>query len=574
MTKKKRQRKERNREQKRREQDALRRGEREEIDDFPGPLPDRRAMSVISPRIGRLLEDQDFESADEANEFLGRYLSEGGGSLEDAPVPTTPLEQAQELIYDAFDEQDPHRRVEIAREALQVSGDCADAYVLLAEETAEEPEEAKKLYEEALKAGERALGEETFREEAGHFWGILETRPYMRARHGLALCLWVLGRREEAAEHYRRMLELNPNDNQGVREQLATVLVELGNDEELGELLERYRDDGGATWAYTRALWTFRWEGASERANVALQAAIQNNPFAPTYLLGEKELPDTPPDLIQMGGESEALEYCVQAANGWLQTPGALEWLQRGVAEPEASGRRAAPEAEGAEVIPLLNQGPSAETGEDLWGFDEEDEELEEFLAAIEEAEKEAASLVVRALPELRETEPPAGELAACSEQLRAGLISGEWPYEYILNAAGWEKDELPAEDKELWLGAAGALISPYEEMGMDSEEEAVVMALELADWLGAVVGLVRAGVGASASPETLVGYINECPEVDGKIEDEDASVVETAFEMVLPTWEAAGAIDQQRRLTALGKWGLPRALVCAWGGDFEDEEP
>jgi len=574
MTKKKRQRKERNREQKRREQDALRRGEREEIDDSPSPLPDRRAMERMTSRLGRILEEQDFESADEANEFLGRYLSEGGGSLEDAPVPTTPLEQAQELIYDAFDEQDPHRRVEIARKALQVSGDCADAYVLLAEETAEEPEEAKKLYEEALKAGERALGEETFREEAGHFWGILETRPYMRARHGLALCLWVLGRREEAAEHYRRMLELNPNDNQGVREQLATALVELGNDEELGELLERYRDDGGATWAYTRALWTFRREGASERANVALQAAIQNNPFAPTYLLGEKELPDTPPDLIQMGSESEALEYCVQAANGWLQTPGALEWLQQSMTEPEASGAEAEPDEEGAEVIPWPNQGPSTETDKDLRDFDEEDEELEleEFLAAIEEAEKEAARLVVRALPDLREIKPPVGEFAAASEQLRAGLSGGEWPYEYILNAAGWQSDELPTEDRELWLGAAGALISPYEETGMDSEEEAVVMALELADWLGAVVGLVRGGVGASASPEVLVRYINECPEVEGTIEDEDTGVVEMAFELILPAWEATGAIDPHRRLTALGEWGLPRALVRAWGGDFEAE--
>jgi tetratricopeptide (TPR) repeat protein len=573
MTKKKRQRKERNREQKRREQDALRRGEREEIGDSPSPLPDRRAMERMTSRIGRILEEQDFESADEANEFLGRYLSEGGGSLEDAPVPTTPLEQAQELIYNAFDEQDPHRRVEIAKEALQVSGDCADAYVLLAEESAEEPEEAKKLYEEALKAGERALGEETFREEAGHFWGILETRPYMRARHGLALCLWVLGRREEAAEHYRRMLELNPNDNQGVREQLATALVELGNDEELGELLERYRDDGGATWAYTRALWTFRQEGESERANVALQTAIQTNPFAPTYLLGQKELPDSPPELIQMGGESEALEYCVQAVNGWVKTPGALEWLQQSVAELEASGTQAAPEAEGAEVIPLLNQGPSAATDEDLWDLDQEDEELEEFLTALDEAEKEAARLVQRALPDLLAKEPPAGELTAASERLRAGLRGGGWPYGHILSAAGWEKDELPTDDTELWLGATAALISPYEEPGMDPEEEASVMALELADWLGAVVGLVRAGVGSSASPEALVGYINECPEVDGTIEDEDAGVVEIAFEMVLPTWEAAGAIDPHRRLSALGEWGLPRALVWAWGGDFEDGE-
>jgi hypothetical protein len=38
----------------------------------------------------------------------------------------------------------------------------------------------------------------------------------------------------------------------------------------------------------------------------------------------------------------------------------------------------------------------------------------------------------------------------------------------------------------------------------------------------------------------------------------------------VVPTWEAVGAVDADRRLTALGAWGLPRALARAWGSDFD----
>src|SRR5215217_8161002 len=94
--------------------------------------------------------------------------------------------------------------------SLKVSPDCADAYVLLAEEDAGSLEEARELYQKGVEAGERALGRETFEEEAGHFWGILETRPYMRARQGLAVCLRELGEREEAIEDYREMLYLNP----------------------------------------------------------------------------------------------------------------------------------------------------------------------------------------------------------------------------------------------------------------------------------------------------------------------------------------------------------------------------
>ena len=50
------------------------------------------------------------------------------------------------------------------------------------EETAETPEQALELYRKGVEAGERALGSESFNEYAGHFWGHLETRPYMRAR--------------------------------------------------------------------------------------------------------------------------------------------------------------------------------------------------------------------------------------------------------------------------------------------------------------------------------------------------------------------------------------------------------
>ncbi|MGH3086500.1 MAG: hypothetical protein ACRDSJ_04185 [Rubrobacteraceae bacterium] len=197
-----------------------------------------------------------------------------------------------------------------------------------------------------------------------------------------------------------------------------------------------------------------------------------------------------------------------------------------------------------------------------LWDFDEE------FLAAMEAEEEAAVEILRGALPELHGVEPPSAELAAAASNIRAGLDGDEWPYGYMMGAAGW--DEPPADDVELWLGAVGGFVSIRADTGMEIEEEAAIMALELADWLVAVIGLARAGVGASASPEALVSYINACPEVEGEIDFEDAVVVETAFELALPAWEAAGALDDRRRLTALGKWGLPRALAWAWNHDFD----
>jgi tetratricopeptide (TPR) repeat protein len=231
-------------------------------------LPDRRVIE------GRMWQDL-------------RHSGEG----EDAG---SRLREAQDLIYQAFESPDSEERVRLARQALEICPDCADAYVLLAEH-APSRKEALELYEKGVAAGERALGERTFREQAGHFWGLLETRPYMRAREGLAQALWAAGRREEAVRHLQDLLRLNPNDNQGLRYLLAEWLLHLDQDEDLGRLLQQYEQDGSATWAYTRALLAFRQGGETPEARKLLKEARKTNKHVPAYLLGQKPLPPQQP---------------------------------------------------------------------------------------------------------------------------------------------------------------------------------------------------------------------------------------------------------------------------------------
>jgi tetratricopeptide (TPR) repeat protein len=250
----------------------------------------------------------------------------------------TPLDRAQEIMYRAFREDDDERRVQLAREALSISADCADAYLELAEHTSNR-KEALELYEKALAAGERALGPEAFQRDVGRFWGIIETRPYMRARLELSIGLWSAGRRDEAVQHLQEMLRLNPNDNQGVRYTLAGFLLFLDRDEELARLLHQY-DDAGAGWAYTRALLAFRQSGDTVESRQLLKAARKANKHVPDYLLGRKFPPDQPLGAYSYGDESEALNYIRSFMVGWKATPGAVAWLRANVAaakkKPEA----------------------------------------------------------------------------------------------------------------------------------------------------------------------------------------------------------------------------------------------
>lgn len=290
------------------------------------PLPfSAHSMESLMADIGRLLDEQEFESIDEANAYL-QALTLSGQPIAPA-TPRTPLEEAQMIMYEAWEAPTRRRAVKLARKALSISEDCADAYVLLAEATTDSLAEAKALYTAGVEAGERALGKQAFVDYKGNFWAILETRPYMRARAGLAECLWILGHRDEAIAHYEAMLRLNPGDNQGLRHILLPRLLEEGRDKDAERLLKAYGREPTAMWLYTGALMLFKKEGPSRRATRKLQQGLEANPYVPDYLLARRPVPRDLPPYLQMGGDSEAAYYVLDAAHLWVGQDGALDWL-------------------------------------------------------------------------------------------------------------------------------------------------------------------------------------------------------------------------------------------------------
>jgi tetratricopeptide (TPR) repeat protein len=299
-------------------------------DDLPGLPSVRLNMEQEMAQLGKLLNEREFESIDDVNAFLQELMAETGGMIPKAKAET-PLEKAQELIYQAMEAPTPRKAIQLARKALKLSPDCADAYLLLAELDAKSIEEARDYHEKAVAAGERAIGPETFETGKGHFWGIIETRPYMRARAQLAELLWELGEPEAALDHYREMMELNPGDNQGIRYQLLSGLLQLWKNDEAEALLAQFEDDAFAVWNYNRALLLFRKHGRSPEAKEALLAAFEQNEYVADYLLGLEEMPfgEDLPETYGWGDEDEALLYVVRGMILWAQTPGAQAWMAK-----------------------------------------------------------------------------------------------------------------------------------------------------------------------------------------------------------------------------------------------------
>ncbi len=304
-----------------------------------GKIPDRRTMERMLYNIGRHVEGREFKTKEEFDRFLKQ--SDGVKKVVPSAPPRNALEEAQNVMYDAWDAEDADERVRLARKALEISHDCADAYVLLAEEVAENTWEAHDLYRNGVAAGERALGEQFLKENIGHFWGILETRPYMRAREGMADALMNLGRHEEAIGHYKEMLRLNPGDNQGIRYVMARHLAALGRYDELEALFSRhFAGELSADSIYTKVLLSFVQDGPTEKTGKLLTSAIAYNPHVFAYLTGVRPMPDEPPEAISPGSEDEAAAYMHDFSPAWLRVPAALEWLSL---EMESRGAFAGP---------------------------------------------------------------------------------------------------------------------------------------------------------------------------------------------------------------------------------------
>jgi len=75
-------------------------------------------------------------------------------------------------------------------------------------------ERAAQHYEVGVAIGELSWGT-GFKEVLD--WGRINNRPFLRCLSGLGICRWALGDHERAAAIFRKMLWLNPRDNQGAR---------------------------------------------------------------------------------------------------------------------------------------------------------------------------------------------------------------------------------------------------------------------------------------------------------------------------------------------------------------------
>jgi tetratricopeptide (TPR) repeat protein len=239
-------------------------------------------------------------------------------------------ESVEDLIDKAWESPTRAKRAHYARLALTADPEAIDAYVALSFTVPTRAEYIALLHEAVRLGGIRWRREIQSVAGSRFFWGGIETRPYMRAVHNLALALWLQGgreQREEAVDLVEQLLRLNPNDNQGVRYLALAWYPVLDNWKRVEKILAAYSEDNGLECSYARCLDAFR---CKREPLTYLEQAIAANPYVPDLLLGEKRRPpDRSDGYVTLGSPDHAQSYVDDNRDAWNAVPGALAWLRQ-----------------------------------------------------------------------------------------------------------------------------------------------------------------------------------------------------------------------------------------------------
>lgn len=220
-------------------------------------------------------------------------------------------------------------RIKIAKEIIKLSPYIVDAHLLLISEEIKSIPQQIIACQDAIKLGEKFIGNRALKEFSGEMWMHIPARPTMRAIHMLAMLYRDNDQPKESVEAYERILSMNENDNQGVRYECLPLMISLGQIDKAKALYKKYKDDWMSMWQYMGALVNFQKDKPNKTTEkILLSAHEMNKNFAP-YLIGSKKIPTGgASSYYSPGDKNEAIDFIEDVYNAYATVDGALDWVK------------------------------------------------------------------------------------------------------------------------------------------------------------------------------------------------------------------------------------------------------
>lgn len=271
--------------------------------------------------LNRLLKTQDFKNEAELRAFLDSMIGQTVPEFE--PEALSVEEKAEDLVFAAYELSDDEAFSNVL-DALNIDPDCIAAYEYLGS-MQPVPQLALPYYAYAIQLGREKFAKE-LREDRGHFWGITETRPFMRCLNNYASCFASIGQAERSLDIYKEIIELNEQDSMGVRFPYGLFLLRAGMFDEFTQLDSEFGMESTSMSVFNRVLYNFLTKGVvPETLNLLKKAKTLNKYIIP--VLTAKTASDHLPDSYALGSKDEALIYSDFAFDVWHELDGARAFL-------------------------------------------------------------------------------------------------------------------------------------------------------------------------------------------------------------------------------------------------------
>ena len=258
----------------------------------------------LNNMLNEFFKNCDAKDEDELNDKLQEFMQKlNNGEIE---YKNTPLDEAYDLLDKAENAKTEAQAKKYAKEAYELCPECFDAFLFLAQCEKTVGEMLEKL-DEGLENERKRLDKYFSKEYIGSFYGIFETRPYIRGLYLKAKTLAYAGRLTLAKETCQEMLRLNKNDNMGARYILMAIYANLEDEKSALKLYKSYPEEQLEMLFPFLAL--YYKLGDDTKAKMYLDKINKANPNFIRYFKHKIKRDNAPVDFYSKGSASEVLMY-------------------------------------------------------------------------------------------------------------------------------------------------------------------------------------------------------------------------------------------------------------------------
>jgi len=191
---------------------------------------------------------------------------------------SSPEFRSNELLDEAYNADSEEEKIEYAKQALKIYPDNIDAACFIAN-FEKNPVVKLSKFETIIEKASGKLKREGYfnKDKIGEFWGLIETRPYMRARNRKVLLLIELGRYTCAIKECEELLKLCESDNLGIRYHLIGLYCLLEKFNECKNLREQFNEESSTQLKFPMAIMYYKL-GDYKKAKEILKQINEENP--------------------------------------------------------------------------------------------------------------------------------------------------------------------------------------------------------------------------------------------------------------------------------------------------------